>query len=108
MKILLLMMLLTFTTLVASNEGEFEGAIKAIDREDLLMDERFSTTENRFKYSVEMQRILSEEYSKFTSEDLIKRMENNDVPVAKLNSREEMLTDPQVLNNKSIINFCQI
>ena len=30
-------------------------------------------------------------------------MENNDVPVAKLNSREEMLTDPQVLNNKSII-----
>ncbi len=92
-----------YVTIVSVNEGEFEGAIKAINREDLLMDERFSTTENRFKNSVEMQRILSEEYSKFTSEDLIKRMENNDVPVARLNTREEVLTDPQVLNNKSII-----
>ena len=33
----------------------------------------------------------------------IERMEENDVPAAKINTREEVLTDPQVLNNNSII-----
>ena len=89
--------------LVAINDSEFAGVLKAIGKEDLLEDERFSTTENRLMNVMEMQEILLNAYSEFTSEELVKRMEENDVPAAKINTREEVLTDPQVLNNNSII-----
>ncbi|MFL2834150.1 MAG: CoA transferase, partial [Alphaproteobacteria bacterium] len=66
--------------------------------------ERFSTTENRLMNVMEMQEILLNAYSEFTSEELVKKMEENDVPAAKINTREEVLNDPQVINNNSIIN----
>ena len=90
--------------LVAINDSEFSGVLKAIGREDLLEDERFSTTENRLMNVVEMQEILLNAYSEFTSDELVERMEENDVPAAKINSREDIFSDPQVINNSSIIN----
>ena len=90
--------------LVAINDSEFSGVLKAIGREDLLKDERFSTTENRLMNVVEMQEILLNAYSEFTSDDLVERMEENDVPAAKINKREDIFSDPQVINNSSIIN----
>ena len=90
--------------LVAINDSEFSGVLKAIGREDLLEDERFSTTENRLMNVVEMQEILLNAYSEFTSDELVERMEENDVPAAKINRREEIFSDPQVINNSSIIN----
>ena len=89
--------------LVAINDSEFSGVLKAIGREDLLEDERFSTTENRLMNVVEMQEILLNAYSEFTSDELVERMEENDVPAAKIN-REDIFSDPQVINNSSIIN----
>ena len=90
--------------LVAINDSEFSGVLKAIGREDLLKDERFSTTENRLMNVVEMQEILLNAYSEFTSDDLVERMEENDVPAAKINKREDIFSDPQVINNSSVIN----
>ena len=90
--------------LVAINDSEFSGVLKAIGREDLLKDERFSTTENRIMNVVEMQEILLNAYSEFTSDDLVERMEENDVPAAKINKREDIFSDPQVINNSSVIN----
>ena len=90
--------------LVAINDSEFSGVLKAIGREDLLEDVRFSTTENRLMNVVEMQEILLNAYSEFTSDELVERMEENDVPAAKINRREDIFSDPQVINNSSIIN----
>ena len=90
--------------LVAINDSEFSGVLKAIGRDDLLEDERFSTTENRLMNVVEMQEILLNAYSEFTSDELVERMEENDVPAAKINRREDIFSDPQVINNSSIIN----
>ena len=53
---------------------------------------------------MEMQEILLNAYSEFTSDELVKRMEENDVPAAKINKREEIFSDPQVINNNSVIN----
>ena len=92
-----------YVAIVAVNDGEFEGVIKALGKEDLLEDERFSTTENRLKNIIEMQSILNQAYLNFTTDEIVKKMEDHDVPVAKINTREEALTDPQVLNNNSII-----
>ena len=93
-----------FIALVAINDSEFAGVLKAIGKEDLLEDERFSTTENRMMNVMEMQEILLNAYLDFTSDELVKKMEENDVPAAKINKREEIFSDPQVINNKTVIN----
>ena len=93
-----------FIALVAINDSEFAGVLKAIGKEDLLEDERFSTTENRLMNVMEMQEILLNAYLDFTSDELVKKMEENDVPAAKINKREEIFSDPQVINNQTVIN----
>ena len=93
-----------YIALVAINDNEFAGVLKAIGKEDLLDDERFSTTENRLMNVMEMQEILLNAYLDFTSDELVKKMEENDVPAAKINKREEIFSDPQVINNQTVIN----
>ena len=93
-----------YIALVAINDNEFAGVLKAIGKEDLLNDERFSTTENRLMNVMEMQEILLNAYLDFTSDELVKKMEENDVPAAKINKREEIFSDPQVINNQAVIN----
>ena len=93
-----------YIALVAINDNEFAGVLKAIGKEDLLKDERFSTTENRLMNVMEMQEILLNAYLDFTSDELVKKMEENDVPAAKINKREEIFSDPQVINNQTVIN----
>ena len=93
-----------YIALVAINDNEFAGVLKAIGKEDLLDDERFSTTENRLMNVMEMQEILLNAYLDFTSDELVKKMEENDVPAAKINKREEIFSDPQVINNQAVIN----
>ena len=92
-----------YIALVAINDSEFAGVCKAIEREDLLTDERFSTMQNRMMNVIEMQKILLHAYTLFTSEELVARMDENDVPSAIINKLEDVIDDPQVKNNDSIM-----
>lgn len=94
-----------YIALVAINDAEFAGVCKAIEREDLLTDERFSTMQNRMMNVIEMQKILLHSYTLFTSEDLVNRMDENDVPSAIINKLNDVIDDPQVKNNQSIISI---
>jgi len=94
-----------YIALVAINDVEFSGVCKAIGKEDLLTDERFSTMQNRMKNALEMQKILLNSYTSFTSKELVDRMDENDVPSAIINKLDEVIDDPQVTNNKTIISI---
>ena len=94
-----------YIALVAINDVEFAGVCKAIDREDLLTDERFSTMQNRMKNVMEMQKILLHSYTLFTSKELVERMDENDVPSAIINKLSEVIDDSQVKNNETIISL---
>ena len=52
---------------------------------------------------VELQKILLHEYTLFTSEELVERMDKNDVASAVINKLGDIMDDPQVLNNESIV-----
>ena len=91
-----------YIALVAINDSEFAGVCRAIDREDLLTDDRFSTMQNRMMNVMEMQKILLHAYTLFTSEELVDRMDKNDVPSAIINKLSDVIDDPQVQNNNSI------
>ena len=94
-----------YIALVAINDSEFAGVCKAIDREDLLTDDRFSTMQNRMMNVIEMQEILLHAYTLFTSEELVERMDQNDVPSAIINKLSDVIDDPQVKNNRSILSI---
>ena len=94
-----------YIALVAINDSEFAGVCKAIDREDLLTDDRFSTMQNRMMNVIEMQEILLHAYTLFTSEELVERMDQNDVPSAIINKLSDVIDDPQVNNNHSIMSI---
>ena len=48
---------------------------------------------------------LLNSYTSFTSKELVDRMDENDVPSAIINKLDEVIDDPQVTNNKTIISI---
>ena len=52
---------------------------------------------------MELQKILLHEYTLFTSEELVERMYKNDVASAVINKLGNVIDDPQVSNNETIV-----
>jgi crotonobetainyl-CoA:carnitine CoA-transferase CaiB-like acyl-CoA transferase len=67
------------------------------------LDERFATFTARLEHREELQTLLDKVFSDWTTDALCAEMDTCDVPVARVNSLEEMFTDPQVVEQKSIL-----
>ena len=76
--------------------GEWAGLFRSLEMPNLLEDERFSTPTARQAHSTLFQELLNEGYARFETDELCTRLEENQVPFAKINSREEVIRDPQV------------
>lgn len=76
--------------------GEWAGLFRSLEMPNLLEDERFSTPAGRQQNSALFQRLLNEGYARFPTDVLCARFEEHQVPFAKINTREEVITDPQV------------
>ena len=76
--------------------GEWAGLFRSLEMPNLLEDERFSTPAGRQAHSALFQELMNEGYARFPTAVLCERFEENQVPFAKINSREEVITDPQI------------
>lgn len=92
-----------FITCSFSSDSEWKGFCAAMKREDLLADERFTTAASRGKYAVELWDIIEIEYRKYGSTELMKLLDDNDVPGGIVNKREQVFMDPQVVQQGSLI-----
>lgn len=81
---------------LSSVEKFWQGFIKAIDRADLLEDERFGNPPARTKNYLELAAIVGETFATRSREEWCQRLEANDVPFAPVNSAPEVMQDPQV------------
>jgi crotonobetainyl-CoA:carnitine CoA-transferase CaiB-like acyl-CoA transferase len=86
-------------TISAATPAQRLGVYRAIDREDLAADERFSTLEALMSHMVEYRAILEEAFLTFTTDEMVERLRANDVPCAKCLSRDEVLNDAQLAAN---------
>lgn len=77
--------------------AEWEGTLKALNLATLWEDERFSTPVARAENSEQLQKLLNEAYATFSTDDVCNRLEAHDVPYARINSRESVIDDPQIL-----------
>ncbi|MEE2782589.1 MAG: CoA transferase [Pseudomonadota bacterium] len=86
-------------------QAEVEGALRALELEDLIDDERFEDFESRARNRQLMKKITDAKYQQFTTSEIAKRLEENDVPWSQVNLRHEVVDDPQVKAMEAIWYF---
>ena len=75
---------------------------QAIKREDLIDNIKFNTPNARVKNKVERRKIIAQEIAKQSCEDVLSRLQDQQVPSAPILSREEVIENEQVLENNII------
>lgn len=84
------------------SDKEWVGMCRAIEREDLIDDERFSTARARGRNAQIRKEITREEIAKWPSEEILARLNENDVPNAPLLRRTQLLDNEQIVASDSI------
>ncbi len=77
--------------------AEWRGVFKALGLDELWGDERFDSAADRRANADALNGLLNEAYSRFSTAEILERLEANDVPFAELNSQADVITDPQVV-----------
>ena len=91
-----------YITAGAISTSEWIGMCRALDREDLIEDERFATPRARGRNGDERKRITAAEIAKWPRTEILARLDANDVPSAPLLTRMELMEHEQVRTNESI------
>jgi crotonobetainyl-CoA:carnitine CoA-transferase CaiB-like acyl-CoA transferase len=88
---------------IASQDGQFRGLCKAIEREDLSEDPRFSTIGARFGHLEEFYALLAEEFRKWGTDEIVERARRFGAPFAPVLDFEAFLDDAQVVHNETVM-----
>ncbi len=94
-----------FVTAGALSDAEWQGMCRALEREDLLTDSRFSSVAERSKNFVALIDAADGAMKKKTSAEMLARLDAEDVPNATILTRDEMLTSPQVEANELVVEY---
>ena len=92
-----------YITAGAVSDAEWEGMCKALNREDLINDERFATPSGRVSNAQVRKEITGEEISKWNGDEILARLQKEGVPSAPLLDRMELLGNEQIISNDSIL-----
>ncbi|MFT5097960.1 MAG: crotonobetainyl-CoA:carnitine CoA-transferase CaiB-like acyl-CoA transferase [Candidatus Azotimanducaceae bacterium] len=91
-----------FITAGAVSGKEWVGMCQALNRAELIEDERFATSSARMENADLRKQIVADEVKHWHSAEILKRLDDNDVPSAPLLSRMELMSHEQINANKSI------
>lgn len=92
-----------FASAAAVTDSEFMGLCSTFGRADLAEDPRFANTLSRMANATEMVALLTEAAAQCSLADFVERSEEFDVPASKINSLDDLPSDPQVLNNEVFV-----
>src|SRR3984957_19869436 len=94
-----------YITAAALSDDEWAGMCRALNREELIDDQRFKNARDRSINAVERRTITSTELEKWRADEILPRLLANDVPCAPVRSRFELLQDDQVRENHILEEF---
>lgn len=86
-----------FLSVMPVKGAEWHGLFKALELDELWGDVRFGTPVARRENSDLLQKLLNDAYLRFSTSEICERLEANDVPYAEINSRQDVVSDPQVV-----------
>ncbi len=85
-----------YINIAASGNDIYQRFCSAIEREDLVTDERYATSSARLANRDELNKVLAAETRKKTSEDWIKILNEAGVPCGPINTIDKTFDDDQV------------
>jgi crotonobetainyl-CoA:carnitine CoA-transferase CaiB-like acyl-CoA transferase len=85
-----------FVIVAVSSENIWPRFCRALDREDLITDERFETNADRVEQMDSLEEILAAEFSNYETDDLLDVLEEHGVPASDVQNMAEVFADPQV------------
>lgn len=83
-------------------DKQYTNLCRALGREDLAVDERFSVLAQRMRNIDAMIALLDEEFSKLSWRDALDALHQHDVPFAPVYDLHDFMNDPQVQHNRTI------
>jgi len=89
-------------TLSAATQAQQIGLLTAVDQLHLFADERFNSAEKLIANIDELREILRQEFLKLGTDELLKKLKENDVPAARCLDYGDVLSHPQYEANESI------
>jgi crotonobetainyl-CoA:carnitine CoA-transferase CaiB-like acyl-CoA transferase len=87
---------------IAAQDDQFRGLCRALRREDLIEDERYSTIGMRFANGESFSRVVEGELRHWTTHEFIARAREFGAPFAPVLDVEGFFEDEQVLHNETI------
>ncbi len=91
-----------FITAGAVSDAEWRGLCNALGKPEWIDDPRFSTTAERFRHVEERKRLTAAEFLRWEREEILARLNAEDVPSAPLLTRLELLHHEQILANDTV------
>ena len=82
--------------LAAGTNKLWQSTCEAVQRSDLLRDERFATPESRGRNQAALGELLEAEFAKYDVQHLLAAFRSRGVPCAPINTYSQVLADPQV------------
>ena len=83
--------------------AEWHGLFQALELPNLFEDERFRTQTGLD--SERFQAALNAGYASFDTDELAKRLEQHEVPFARINPRDDVMNDPQIQAMGALLEF---
>ena len=91
-----------YITAGAVSDAEWIGMCNALKMEELIEDDRFSTSAARVINAEERKSITAKEIKKWNSEDILERFQIEGVPSAPLLDRMELMNHEQIIANQTV------
>lgn len=88
-----------FISVAIMQDKEWHALARAIGRPDLLEDERFKTPELRDVHKDARLDVTQESLKRYTTAELLERLEAADVPCSPVLNRRDMIRHPQIAAN---------
>lgn len=89
----------------AGYQTVYEPFAKAIGREDLITDPRFATLRDRVVNREKMYEILDAEVVRYTTGELVKKLNASGVPNAPVNDMSQVFKHPQLLHRGMLLHL---
>ncbi len=94
-----------YVTMIVVGDEEFKGACEGLELPALFDDPRFPTLSDRFGRYEELFREFEVGTQRLSTAEVVKRMDAHGVPCAKVNTFDEVIGDPRVTHDSSIIEY---
>ncbi|MFB6161150.1 MAG: CaiB/BaiF CoA transferase family protein [Haloferacaceae archaeon] len=85
-----------YAVVAVPSEAIWPRFCAALDREDLVDDERFATNDDRVRNRDALEPLLEAETAEYTTASLVETMRDHDVPATPINDMAEVYDHPQV------------